>query len=570
MTKTISYRRLIVYLILFAIFLLLVVSSSFSYVGSIFSDRLYGNQNPLSNIMIIEIDDVSINNIGRWPWQRDTFANLLTNISDAKAIGIDVSFFEASYNDDLLNSTLSSMDNVVLASEINNKMFFKPIFDVDDGYVNLLTDSDGVTRSLQSGLANDLDDDSMPFAFELYNKYSQGRASLPDQKYLINFVGEPGTFESVSFYDALNKDIDTKNKIVLIGATAPNLHDNYFVPTSRGIPMSGVEIHANIVQNTVLDNFLIEQGKLSLIILVFLFSILGFFLLSRIKIYYTLLLVLLIIFLYGIIGIYLFNSHNYLLNLFYVPLVLFVFTSVGIAINYLEEKKQSAYLTDAFGKYVSKNLLSQILDKKHQLKLGGAKREITIFFSDIRGFTTISEKFSPEKLVHFVNEYLTEMTKIIMENKGTVDKFVGDAIMAFWNAPFLEKDHPRLACLAAISQVRRLKELQKQWKKRNLPSMNIGCGIHTGEAVIGNMGSEDRFDYTAMGDAVNLSSRLEGLTKQYGVDIIISEATYKKVKDEFNCRLLDVVKVKGKKLPIKIYELLIENNEKKLKLKKQF
>ena len=248
----------------------------------------------------------------------------------------------------------------------------------------------------------------------------------------------------------------------------------------------------------------------------------------------------------------------------------FIFTSAGIAINYLEEKKQRAYLTDAFGKYVSKDLLSQIIDKEHQLKLGGAKREITIFFSDIRGFTNISEKLSPDKLVQFVNEYLTEMTKIIMENKGTVDKFVGDAIMAFWNAPFLEKDHSRLACLTAVSQVRRLKELQKIWKKQRLPLMKIGCGIHTGEAVIGNMGSDDRFDYTAMGDAVNLSSRLEGLTKQYRVDIIISESTYQKIKDEFNCRLLDKVKVKGKKLPIKIYELSVESNEKTLKLKKQF
>ncbi len=554
-------RNFLVYFILLVIFTLLIISNSFSYLSSIFSDRLYGNQAPLNNILIIAIDDISINTIGRWPWQRDVFAQLLPKISDAKAIGIDVSFFENSYNDSSLNSTLNSMNNVVLASEINNDLFFKPIFNVSHGYVNLLTDSDGVTRSFQLGLSEDFKETTMPFAFEVYKKYSSVESYSQARK-IINFAGEPGSFDSISFYEALNSKIDSKNRIILIGATAPNLHDSYFVPTSNGISMPGVEIHANIIQNILLDNFLNEQGNLSLIVLVIITSILGFFLLSRIRIYYAFPLVILIIFLYGIMGIYLFNIYNYLLDLFYVPLSLFVFTFAGIAMNYLEEKKQRAYLTDAFGKYVSKDLLSEIISKKHQLKLGGAKREITVFFSDIRKFTTISEKLPPEKLVRFVNEYFTEMTKIIMENKGTVDKFVGDAIMAFWNAPFLEKDHSRLACNAAVSQIRRLRELQKSWKKRNLPILDIGCGIHTGEAIIGNLGSEDRFDYTAMGDSVNLSSRLEGLTKQYGVKIIISESTYKNIKSEFKCRMLDVVKVKGKKLPIRIYELIVDDNSK--------
>ncbi len=554
-------RNFLVYFILLVIFTLLIISNSFSYLSSIFSDRLYGNQAPLNNILIIAIDDISINTIGRWPWQRDVFAQLLPKISDAKAIGIDVSFFENSYNDSSLNSTLNSMNNVVLASEINNDLFFKPIFNVSHGYVNLLTDSDGVTRSFQLGLSEDFKETTMPFAFEVYKKYSSVESYSQARK-IINFAGEPGSFDSISFYEALNSKIDSKNRIILIGATAPNLHDSYFVPTSNGISMPGVEIHANIIQNILLDNFLNEQGNLSLIVLVIITSILGFFLLSRIKIYYAFPLVIFIIFLYGIMGIYLFNIYNYLLDLFYVPLSLFVFTFAGIAMNYLEEKKQRAYLTDAFGKYVSKDLLSEIISKKHQLKLGGAKREITVFFSDIRKFTTISEKLPPEKLVRFVNEYFTEMTKIIMENKGTVDKFVGDAIMAFWNAPFLEKDHSRLACNAAVSQIRRLRELQKSWKKRNLPILDIGCGIHTGEAIIGNLGSEDRFDYTAMGDSVNLSSRLEGLTKQYGVKIIISESTYKNIKSEFKCRMLDVVKVKGKKLPIRIYELIVDDNSK--------
>jgi adenylate cyclase len=561
MGKILTSRNLLLYLGFFLLFVILIVANSFSYIGSLMSDKLYGNQLTLDSVLIINIDDASINKIGRWPWDRAVYSDLLTKLKDAKAVGIDVSFFEPSANDKALSSKLNSMNNVVLASEINNNVFFKPIFNSTSGYVNLVTDSDGITRAVKVGLSNS----SLPFAFEVYKKYSQ-KNTFQKNKYLINFAAEPDSFNSISFYDALNSNISVKNKVVLIGATAPNLHDNYFVPTSNGIPMSGVEIHANILQNLILNNFLAEQGNLSIILLVLISSFAGFFILSRLKVYYTLAVLILIIVIYSLIGIYLFNNNNYLLDLFYFPISLLVFTSAGTAVNYLEEKKQSAYLTDAFSKYVSKDLLSELLSKKQQLKLGGAKREITIFFSDIRGFTSISEKLTPEKLVHLINEYLTAMTTIIMENKGTVDKFIGDAIMAFWNAPFLEKEHPKLACLSAIAQVKALKKLKSGWKKQKLPEINIGCGINTGEDVIGNMGSEDRFDYTAMGDSVNLSSRLEGLTKQYQVNIIISESTYQRVHSELKCRLLDAVKVKGKNIPIKIYELIVdENNEEFIK-----
>ena len=154
------------------------------------------------------------------------------------------------------------------------------------------------------------------------------------------------------------------------------------------------------------------------------------------------------------------------------------------------------------------------------------------------------------------------MTKIILEHRGTLDKFIGDAIMALWNAPLNQKEHAKMACRCAIAQIKRLEELKASWKEKNFPAIENGCGINTGDAVIGNMGSEERFDYTAMGDAVNLASRLEGLTKQYGVKIIISKETKEIIGKEFNCRLLDKVKVKGKKIPIEIYELLWKTQEK--------
>ena len=223
---------------------------------------------------------------------------------------------------------------------------------------------------------------------------------------------------------------------------------------------------------------------------------------------------------------------------------------------YLSEKKSRKKVIGAFEKYVSKEVVKEILDDPEKLKLGGERRTITIFFSDIRGFTTISEKLSPEELVKLLNEYLTEMTNIILTHNGVVDKYMGDAIMAFWNAPLDQPKHAELTCSTALEMEKKLKQLQKEWNARGVPPLEIGVGINTGPAVVGNMGSYERFDYTAMGDTVNLGSRLEGLNKQYGTRIIISETTKSAVeKKPFLVRKLDKVMVKGKKEPITIYEL---------------
>ena len=195
------------------------------------------------------------------------------------------------------------------------------------------------------------------------------------------------------------------------------------------------------------------------------------------------------------------------------------------------------------------------------INLGGEKRNITIFFSDIRGFTTISEKLKPEELVHLLNEYLTEMTTIITDDEGLVDKYMGDAIMSFWGAPLEQPNHAEMACSSSLKMMKKLKELQNKWKKEGIPSFDIGIGLNSGEAIVGNMGSSNRFDYTAMGDSVNLASRMEGLNKIYGTNIIITENTQKVVKDKFETRKLDVVQVKGKKKPVYIYELIFEKDK---------
>lgn len=252
---------------------------------------------------------------------------------------------------------------------------------------------------------------------------------------------------------------------------------------------------------------------------------------------------------------------NFRFVITFIPLIIFLFYTHLEKFRHAEEKAKK-FIKGAFQQYVAPSIINEILRNPKKLKLGGEKKELTVMFSDIRNFTVLSEKLSPEQLVHFLNEYLTEMTKIILKNKGVVDKYIGDAIMAFWGAPVDEPEHAKLACKTAIEMMKKMSELKKKWKKEEKPDFNIGIGINTGEMVVGNMGSHQRFNYTVMGDNVNIGSRVEGLTKEYGVTTIVSEFTYEKTKKDFVFRELDLVKVKGKNIPIKIYELCKKGTKK--------
>ncbi len=547
--------KFLVFFAIFALFALFIGVNAFSHVRSTLSDRLYGDKPVLENIVIVAIDDASINQLGRWPWNRDLHAQLLEKVKDAKVIGVDISFFEPSPNDALLNATLQSMDNVVLAAEVQEGVLYRPIFAATSGYVNLLGDADGTTRRFDAALREDI----APFAFAVAQKL---KLPVPQvhTPFIINFANKPHSFTIISAKDALTQPQEFTDKIVLIGATAPNLHDEYVVPTSNGRAMSGVEIHANILQNVINNNFLRAPTTLALIFIVLVFGAIGFFLIAQLKIHYAIPITLALLLGYGIASIIAFDLFLFVSDLLFAPAALLIFTGAGVSIAYSEEKKKGAYLRAAFSKYVSKELLDELLAKHQQLTLGGEKRIVTVFFSDIRDFTGISEKLPPEELVHLLNEYLTTMTGLVLKYQGTVDKFIGDAIMALWNAPLLDEQHAIKACTSAVEQVKSLRELQLKWKARGVPVLNIGIGIHTGSAVVGNMGSEERFDYTAIGDTINIASRTENLTKIYGVSIIITESTYHLVKDKFTCRKLDRVQVKGKKHSILLYHLCVDTH----------
>jgi adenylate cyclase len=215
----------------------------------------------------------------------------------------------------------------------------------------------------------------------------------------------------------------------------------------------------------------------------------------------------------------------------------------------------------AFSNYVSADLVAQIMKNPDSLKLGGEKRVISILFSDIRGFTSLSEKLSPENLVQVLNEYLNPMTLIVLEEKGTLDKYIGDAVMAIYNAPLDVADHADHACRSALKMIEKLAELNQSFIERAIQTIDIGIGINTGDAVVGNMGAAIRFDYTAIGDNVNLASRLEGLNKMYGTHIIVSESTKLLAGSDLSFREIDLVAVKGKQQPIPIYELMIVDDD---------
>jgi adenylate cyclase len=382
---------------------------------------------------------------------------------------------------------------------------------------------------------------------------------------LISYMGPPFTFPHYSVSDILAGRIPTekiKGKIALIGATATGVYDMRNTPFSSVYP--GIEIHATVIDNILRQNFLVHSG---LIKFVDLFVIAGLGLLvgilvPRFKAVAGLILSIVLVVSLVFINTYVFIHYRIWMNMVY-PLLTMISAYFGITIyRYVTEEREKKKIRGAFQYYLTASVVNEILKDPNKLKLGGDKKNLSVMFSDIRGFTSISERLSPEKLVQLLNEYLTAMTNIVFKYDGLLDKYIGDAIMAVFGAPLDQPDHARRACLTAIEMMTELKRLQIKWEQEGWPKIDIGIGVNTGDMVVGNMGSEMRFDYTVMGDSVNLASRLEGTNKEYGTNIIVSEFTHEVVKDDFFFRELDAVRVKGKKRPVKIFELLSENRDK--------
>ena len=278
--------------------------------------------------------------------------------------------------------------------------------------------------------------------------------------------------------------------------------------------------------------------------------------LPRLRAIFSVLLIGVLFFGYLMASQKLFVQKGIWLNAVYPLLTMVIVYTAVTLYRYIVEEREKRKIRGAFSFYVTPSVVNEMLKNPDKLKLGGDKKELSVLFSDIRGFTTLAEEMEPEALVNLLNEYLTEMTDIVFEFDGLLDKYIGDAVMAVWGAPLEQTDHPERACRTALKMLDRLTKMQQQWEAEGTPRLDIGIGVNTGPMVVGNMGSERRFDYTVMGDSVNLASRLEGINKEYGTQVVISEFTYERVKDDFFCRELDAVRVKGRAKPAKIYELV--------------
>ncbi len=349
-----------------------------------------------------------------------------------------------------------------------------------------------------------------------------------------------------------------KDKIFVIGATAVGVYDLRVTPFEENFP--GVETHANVIDNLLRQDFLtsnpLEQTYMAGSVL--LMGLLLSFALSRMGAISGMLLTMT-----TIASIY-FTDKEFFFGegiVIAIILPLLMVSTLYISLTffkYFTEERKKKELKGTFQKYVSPAIVDEVLSDAKNLELGGRKERMTVLFSDIRGFTTISEQLDPKELGDFLNSYLTPMTDLVFANKGTLDKYMGDAVMAFFGAPINYPDHAKMACKCCLDMMDKLAELQEEYKKQGLPPIDIGIGLNTGDMSVGNMGSETVRSYTVMGDAVNLGARLEGINKQYGTHIMISEFTYEDVKDDFVCREVDRVRVKGKLEPVKIYELVAQ------------
>jgi adenylate cyclase len=391
----------------------------------------------------------------------------------------------------------------------------------------------------------------------------------PDGSFLINFAGPFQTYPHYSMVDVLNGSILKKDpnafrgKLVLMGPTAIGIGDLRPMPFQSKDYM-GVELHANVLDN-MLNNDVAGRGFLKRGVyqeVIDVFFILAFglgmgFLFARLKpLQSTFSMVAALV---AYIGLAQFAFSHWGMWLFIVIPAGTLVVNYGAITSFrmIFEEREKRKVRRTFERYVSPGVIRLIEENpKKYFKAGGESKELSIMFSDIRSFTTIAEGLTPDELVHLLNEYLGEMTDILFKRWGTLDKYIGDAVMAFWGSPFPQADHASRACAAALDMSARLEELNLKWEIEKKKPLEIGIGINSGIVNVGNMGSSKRFAWTVMGDPVNLASRLEGQNKQYHTTRIISEFTYEEVKNEFICRDLDRIRVQGKLKPVKIYELM--------------
>ena len=524
-------------------------------------DLLFTKKDRPAEIVIVAIDDASIRSIGQWPWPRAVFGEIIKHLDGAAVISIDVNFKEFSrlgFADDnqLVTAIKKTRTPVVLNAEINDRgdpeMPIAILVREDlQAFPNLTIEADGVARRIS------VMRDNFP-AVSL--KLAQVAEGVPDraETFRIHYQGPEGTFAHIPATDVLSGSIPGqffKDKIVLVGATARDLQD--FHETPFGI-MSGVEIQANITQTLLEASFFSHHRSIDGFIIFFLAFITAWICFRSKGLTQIILGVMGTLVVYNLVVFWMFD-YLYILDLLYPNLAILITGVVCITLQYLGASQERKFIQETFSRYVAPEVVEKLIADTSKLKLGGEKKIVSILFSDIRDFTVLSENMEPEMLSKFLNRYFTLMTDIVLARKGVVDKYIGDAVMAFWGAPLDNSHHAHDAVMAALDMIDALKTFNDENRSLDLPTINIGIGINSGEVTVGNMGSEKRFDYTVIGDNVNLASRLEGLNKIYGTNILTTQAT-KGTSDlegsDGVFKEIDRVKVKGRNQEVTIFEVI--------------
>jgi adenylate cyclase len=399
------------------------------------------------------------------------------------------------------------------------------------------------------------------FAGEVVEEFEVGPFKIPvDREWsaLVPYRGKQGSFKYYSLVDVINERIDVaelKGKIALIGTTAPGIFDLRATPVEGVYP--GVEVHANLISGILDENIKHKPPYLPGVefLLLMVVGLVLVFLQPRLSFVAGIVTVVAVLAVIIASNVALFHYRNLVVPLGSgLAMILALFT-FNMAYGFFVEGAGRRKVAARFGQYVPPEVAEEMAEAPEDYNMEGESREMTVLFTDVRGFTSISEGLDPKALSQLMNEFLTPLTEVIYRHRGTIDKYMGDCIMAFWGAPVRNPAHARNGVLAAIEMQRTLKSLQPAFRARNWPEVRIGVGLNTGRMSVGNMGSRIRLAYTVMGDAVNLASRLEGITKEYGADIIVAEGT-KEAVPEVVFQELDRVRVKGKEVPVAIYEPL--------------
>ena len=538
---------------------------------------------PRTPVVIVSIDEDSFDELHlNWPWPRALHAQLLDALSRARpaAIGYDILFAEPSArggaDDEILARAIARAGNVVLAAaftEIEDPLFTKealkpPLEVLREGaagfsFVNFVPDHDAFVRSAE--LRRPFQDKRWP-SFDLLLHRMAVEAGIPAaplpgaDRVLINFRGGPRTFPTVPFYRVIAGDVGPAaftGKIVLVGVTSPVLHDMYPTAFAPRGGMPGVEIHANALETLFQGIPLARLPRAAAVAVTLAAAILAVWLTDRLRPLRALAALV------GLGGVILaaalgaFVWAHLWIDVAPAPIA-FVFGYGALVVEkFIREQREKRRLS----RFFSPAVVNEIVRHRDDVNLTSTRRRITVLFSDIRGFTSMSERMSPEEVVAFLREYLTVMTGAVFEHGGTVDKYIGDAIMALYNVPLDQPDHADRAVLTAIEFQRRLAPLAARFKARHGGDLRCGVGINTGDAVVGTIGAEQRLEYTAIGDTINLGSRLESVTKDFGVSIIISETTYKELRGSYPTTCLGEVTVKGKEIPVRIFAVVPEPTE---------